>query len=305
MAGPGAQTLTSPWAEHRRRGEELRDRHPHAGQVLALYLALIEVWEQAWHAAMASFPPRARANPGGAEIEPRGSALDRVQRGQASPSELAGWAAEQLAPRVVATTVQFGPEPLAVAVSELGAVEPLLAGWLAGAEQPPVERYLARAVLRGPLETLDAAVACAADPAPRGGRHCPACGGRPQLSYRVGGGDALVSGRRYLLCARCGHGWAYTSSACAACGETTGARRTVFAEHRDGPVIGRGNGTSAVLFPQLRVEACQSCTRYLIDVDLGLDARAVPEVDELAALPLDLYAAERGMEKIAPNLMGF
>jgi len=28
-------------------------------------------------------------------------------------------------------------------------------------------------------------------------------------------------------------------------------------------------------------------------------------VDELAALPLDLYARERGYRKIIPNLMGF
>jgi hypothetical protein len=31
----------------------------------------------------------------------------------------------------------------------------------------------------------------------------------------------------------------------------------------------------------------------------------VPEVDELAALPLDLYAAGCGLSKITPNLMGF
>jgi len=31
----------------------------------------------------------------------------------------------------------------------------------------------------------------------------------------------------------------------------------------------------------------------------------VPEVDELAALPLDLYAAGHGLSKITPNLMGF
>jgi formate dehydrogenase maturation protein FdhE len=59
------------------------------------------------------------------------------------------------------------------------------------------------------------------------------------------------------------------------------------------------------MFPHLRIEGCSTCNRYLIDVDLGHDARAVPEVDELAALPLDLYAAERGLTKITPNLMGF
>jgi FdhE protein len=291
MSTQGAQTVTSPWEAHRRRGEALRDRHPHAGQVLTLYLALLEVWEQAWHRARASRP---------------------------APSELAGWATRQVLPQVVTATARHGPDPLAAAVGELGAggtIEPLLAGWLAGAEPDPVERYLARAVLRGPLEALDPAAVCAGDPAPRDGRHCPSCGGRPQLSYRSDADDALVSGRRYLACVRCGRSWAYASNTCAACGETAGARRTVFAEHRDGPVVGRGNGRrpsapsasgeGAPLFPHLRIEACESCQKYLIDIDTGLDARAVPEVDELAALPLDLFATERGLEKIAPNLMGF
>ena len=38
---------------------------------------------------------------------------------------------------------------------------------------------------------------------------------------------------------------------------------------------------------------------------MARDARAVPEVDELAALPLDLYAADQGLTKVTPNLMGF
>jgi len=288
MSTAAGQTVTSPWAVHRRRGEALRERHPHAAQMLGLYLALVDVWEEAWRRARASRP---------------------------EPHELAGWAAAHVLPAVVTATDRSGPRPLAEAVTGLnatGAVEPLLTGWLAGAEPAPVERYLARAVLRGPLEALDAAAACARDPAPRGGRNCPSCGGRPQLSFRANADDALVSGGRHLTCARCGGTWAYSSNTCASCGESTGARRTVFAEHRDGPVVGRGRGraseagapSDAPLFPHLRIESCASCARYLIDVDLGLDAGAVPEVDELAALPLDLFATERGLEKITPNLMG-
>jgi formate dehydrogenase maturation protein FdhE len=55
----------------------------------------------------------------------------------------------------------------------------------------------------------------------------------------------------------------------------------------------------------LRVEACATCHKYLIDIDLARDPRAVPEVDELTALPLDLFAAEHGLSKVTPNLMGF
>jgi FdhE protein len=245
----------------------LRERHPHAAEVLTLYLALLDVWEEAWLAA--------RADP---------------------PQALAGWAAAHVVPRVVACTERFGPAPLGAAVRELEPVEPLLAGWLAGDELAPVERYLARAALRGPLEAVDAV-----DPATREARLCPYCGGQPQLSYRTNADDALVSGRRYLSCVRCGRHWAYAGSACASCGETAG--RTFFAEHHGGPVIGRRSPDA--LLPHLRIEACAGCSRYLIDVDLGVDGRAVPEVDELTALPLDLFAAERGFTKIAPNLMGF
>jgi hypothetical protein len=97
----------------------------------------------------------------------------------------------------------------------------------------------------------------------------------------------------------------------------------MYAERRHGTVVGRGDGdpegdepspsgdgttggaSRAPTFPHLRVDACGGCQRYLIDIDLGRDARSVPEVDELVALPLDLYAAERGLSKITPNLMGF
>jgi FdhE protein len=79
--------------------------------------------------------------------------------------------------------------------------------------------------------------------------------------------------------------------ACAGCGEETGARLPVYSD--------------ADQFPHLRIDACETCRRYLLSVDLRRDAAAVPEVDELAALPLDLYAAERGLTKVVPNAMGF
>ena len=96
---------------------------------------------------------------------------------------------------------------------------------------------------------------------------------------------------------------------------TTGGRRprSIYAERREWPVVGHGDATAPrkkfgapmPMFPHLRIEGCSNCNRYLIDVDLGHDARAVPEVDELAALPLDLHAAELGLRKVTPNLMGF
>ena len=77
---------------------------------------------------------------------------------------------------------------------------------------------------------------------------------------------------------------------CANCGESTGARLPIFQEQEQ--------------FPHVRVDGCRACKRYLLTFDLRRDARAVPVVDELAALPLDLYAIDQGLTKITPNLMG-
>jgi FdhE protein len=154
----------------------------------------------------------------------------------------------------------------------------------------------------------DAGHACADDPAPRDDRHCPRCGGVPQLSFRSDAQDPLVSGRRYLACARCARTWTYSGTACPSCAQTSGGHRTVYAERRAGPVVGRAPeepDDDPPVFPHLRVDACTACGRYLVDVDVGRDPRAVPEVDELAAVPLDLYASERGLSKITPNLLGF
>jgi hypothetical protein len=288
MATPGADKVPSPWAAHRRRAEVLRDRYPFAADVLTLYLALLDVWEDGWDLARSDRP---------------------------EPGQLAGWAVDRVLPQVVKATEAAGPEALAAAARDLleaGGIEESLAKWLAGGELAPVERYLARASLYAPLVALDAdaGAACAYDPSPRDGGRCPRCGGPPQLSFRTDTEDRLVSGRRHLVCARCGQSWSYSGSSCPSCGETSGSRRTVYAERRDGPVMGRaGDGPEDTadppVLPHLRVDACTSCERYLIDVDLGRDIRAVPEVDELAALPLDLYAAEHGLYKITPNLMGF
>ena len=60
----------------------------------------------------------------------------------------------------------------------------------------------------------------------------------------------------------------------------------------------------AVEFPHIRLLACESCKGYLLVVDLSRDPAAIPEVDELAGLPLDLWAVDHGYHKLQPNLAG-
>ena len=271
-----------PWATHRSRAELLRDRYPFAAEVLGCYLALLDVWSTLEEAPSSDL----------------GGALDSVQRAgpRAGGRILAGWAASHVVPRVVAATAAAGPDVLAKAVAEIEDPEAVLAAYLAGAELEPVELYLARASLY-PLLALSTVEAGSPD-----GGTCPRCGGLPQVSVRGESGDPLVSSGRALLCSRCAYKWSFSSSTCPACGETTGAKRTVYAEQHEGPVM--SNSVEETTFPHLRIDACGTCQHYLIDVDLGRDPRAVPVVDELAALPLALYANDQGLTKITPNLMG-
>src|SRR5207253_2831507 len=156
-----------------------------------------------------------------------------------------------------------------------------------------VERHsfaadLARAATAPVLEALGAAAgdACSGRPAEGG---CPRCGGLPQLSYLTDAGETLVSGPRMLLCCRCGESWIHQRMTCAGCGEQATSKLPIFAD--------------AERFPHLRADACEQCRRYLITIDLRKEPEAVPVVDELVALPLDLYVKERGFTKIVPNLM--
>ena len=115
-------------------------------------------------------------------------------------------------------------------------------------------------------------------------------------AFRSDAGDALVSGGRRLSCARCGARWNFSAAPA-----RPAARRPVEA-HRLRRAARRSRAWLAGRAAERRrphaSRTCAStraatCQRYLIDVDLGRDPRAVPEVDELAALPLDLYASDR------------
>jgi FdhE protein len=205
------------------------------------------------------------------------------------PVALARYVADHVVPAVADASVAAGPAALAAAVSErlrAGDAATLVTRWLAGERQAPVEQYLARAAAAPVLEAVGPA---AVGIGPRSDAECPRCGGLPQVSYLSNAGEALVTGPRMLACSRCGESWAFQRMTCAGCGEDSGGKLPIFADGER--------------FPHLRADACETCRRYVITVDLRKDAEAVPIVDELVALPLDLYAQEQGFAKLVPNLM--
>jgi FdhE protein len=56
-------------------------------------------------------------------------------------------------------------------------------------------------------------------------------------------------------------------------------------------------------FEYVRVDACETCKTYVKTVDLTKNGLAIPVVDEIASLPLTLWAEENGYSKLQPNLM--
>jgi formate dehydrogenase maturation protein FdhE len=53
-----------------------------------------------------------------------------------------------------------------------------------------------------------------------------------------------------------------------------------------------------------RVDVCDTFHMYLKSIDLTKTGLAVPIVDELATIPLDLRAREHGYAKLQNNLLG-
>jgi formate dehydrogenase accessory protein FdhE len=115
---------------------------------------------------------------------------------------------------------------------------------------------------------------------------CPLCGSRPLSGVLRVEGDG---GKRFLLCSFCSQEWEFRRILCPTCGEETEAKLPVYIAEQ---------------LPHIRVEACDTCKFYLTTVDLTKDGHAVPLVDDLAVIPLTLWAHEHGYSRLQPNLLG-
>jgi formate dehydrogenase maturation protein FdhE len=269
---------TTSYAERRRRAAELAERYDFAREPLALYGAVAEAQERVFERARVDRP---------------------------SVTILAAYVVRASLPDIMGAVMGAGTETLREAVLlrfHEGDLERMVTSWLRGEEQDGTDVFLARAATAPVLEAItDSSRGENPLQPPRSqgedtlqppqARLCPACGGSPQVSVFVDSGEALVTGQRRLVCARCASEWVYPRMTCVACGETEGSRLVVLADPQQ--------------LPHLRIDACERCKRYIVSVDARLEGHAVAVVDEIAAIPLDIAAAERGFTKITTNLMGF
>ncbi len=260
---------TSDWKARVARAEELIKESPAAAQLLRFYRRVAEfqrtVYEQ--------LSQQTTADP------------QRPLRGQLRLELLLPFF-----PALLRLAQEHGPAQLAESARALGSAgegrwRELLMDYTAGLEaEGGREEFFARACVEPYAEHLASQIAT---------RHlqaagaCPVCTGKPVLAVLR---PEAEGARRSLVCSFCLTEWDFRRLLCPACGE---------GDERNLPVF------TAEGLPHVRVESCDSCRHYLLSVDVSRNGLAVPLVDEIAAAPLNLWAAGKGYQKIATNLLGF
>jgi len=301
--GGGHGTLSLPtWPDRERRAATLAERYPHAAELLTLYEALLHLQEPlcyhpripAWFAA---------TDAGGVAGQPL-LKLERLPVEELGAEWTQFWTdAKPALNRVLA------PIAVRLAAPEIGAAEmsrflaarteaPTLETRAPGAQPPGAGRpeevrrgFFAHAFLLPIIERLGALAAQGAPNRTHGppeARHrCPVCGRPPVVGTLADEPDAR--GQRRLVCSLCGTAWTFPRLTCAACGVSDAEALTHHVSEE---------------WPHVRIDACADCGAYIKTVDLRVAGDAVPIVDELASLDLDLWARDRGLKKRCLNVLG-
>ena len=172
------------------------------------------------------------------------------------------------------------PAALKEAAESIDAALLLERYWASRETESAHERFFALALLQPYAEALAENAS-----APGTGATCPLCGAEPIAAVLRPEG---YGARRSLACSLCAHEWHFARAICPSCGESRPEALGVYTTEQ---------------FEHVRVEACDTCKRYVKTIDLSKDGLAIPVVDEIAAVPLDLWAGEHGYEKLCPNLL--
>ena len=192
---------------------------------------------------------------------------------------------------------RYGPAKLVQQASERRAIEPrrwreLMIERVAGGEirsdgDTDATAFVVDAVLQPYAESAAAAVGGGRSVAAATAvsRRCPVCSAAPVVAALREEGHGA---RRVLICGLCASEWGFPRVQCPVCEEG----------RFDALPVYTADGTEHV-----RVDACDSCRTYIKTVDLTRDGLAVPIVDDLATLPLDLWARDRGYHRLHPNLL--
>ena len=105
---------------------------------------------------------------------------------------------------------------------------------------------------------------------------CPICGSRPGFA-ELRGED--VTSLRFLTCSLCGFAWQFRRVGCPSCGSTDHNQLRTLLQEGD---------------ERCFLEVCDRCHGYIKTVDNRTHFGLIPEIEAMAASPLDLVARDRG-----------
>lgn len=268
------------------RAELLASRYPFAAEILGFYKR-VAVFQQEFYEQLPKQWGKQAVAPLGSDLrselnlrailEPFGAFLGLVE--QHGPGPLATHARQlrvQGATRWAETLTEFWKTGLLDSPADAEHSESRASGAL--------QEFLARSFLQPYAEFVVGAMLPPVLPVTA--CRCPRCHSLPLLGVLRQEGDG---GKRYLQCSFCSQEWEFRRIFCAHCGEEQEQQLAVYVAEQ---------------FPHIRVESCESCKHFLRTIDLTKDGNAVPIVDDLAALPLSLWADENGYKRIQANLFG-
>ena len=149
--------------------------------------------------------------------------------------------------------------------------------------EDPADLFVIESLLQAFAEQLEASDAPASPSIPM---RCPRCSAPPVAAVLREEGHGA---KRSLLCALCLHEWECLRIVCPACGEQEFDKLPVY---------------TAEQFAHVRIDACDRCHHYIKTIDLSKDGLAVPCVDDIASVSLDLWVRERGYTRLKPNVLG-
>jgi formate dehydrogenase maturation protein FdhE len=271
----GSRHDAAQWPRRAARAEQLTASHPAAAEALRFYAALAAVQASLLDTGPLILRPAERF----------AEALDAE-------------AAVAVVPTLLEALLPIAPPTLARAAEDMRHEDPslwreaIVRWWQStGSDAVPDPTIAPRAALRDVVvEALlqpfaEVAAARVTPPGPTALHECPRCTGTPVVAVLREEGHGA---KRSAVCGRCLGEWPTPRIACLACGET------VF----DALPVYRADELSAA-----RIDACDTCRTYVKTLDLTRDARAIPVVDDIATLALDLWARQQGYRRLRPNAL--
>jgi len=189
-------------------------------------------------------------------------------------------------PKLFDLVSKYAPEDLIEYTQHLVTIpsrEAVLQNCWAGVPMDESPRFFGRALVQPYSEYL---VSRGAPDTFSASATCPFCAAKPVAAVLRGEGEG---GKRSLICSLCATEWQYRRLKCPSCGAEDKEKLPVFIAEDPG---------------YIRIDACDDCRTYIKCVDLTRDGKAVPVVDELAAVSLAIWAQEKGYQRVETNALG-